>query len=191
MANYTGEQRVYYNIRRQLQTSIKSFEKVGMAPPPAFYSSRVRRILETTPAKASKGLISAAKIVKNQIAFSPERFSAKAYMKKEEEVLRRISAPPEEGGLGFTEVNEGNKEIFFQFMEYVRNKYENMRFDSDVFAAAANEMLGQAKRRGVTAAELGQHFERFAEQAIRITGSNRTLVNYQQNFNRLARRLGL
>lgn len=191
MANYTGAQRTYYNVRRQLQSKIAGFQKAGIPVPPAFYNSNVQKILETTPAKASKGLLSEAVKLKNQMAFAPKTYDVRAWQKNRRDILQRISAPPEKGGLGYTNVNEGNMEVFFEFMDYVRTKYESMRFDSDIYAAAANEMLGQAKRRGVTAAELGQHFERFAEQAIRITGSNRTLINYQANFNRLARRLGL
>lgn len=191
MANYSGEQRVYYNIRRQLQSSIKSFEKAGMAPPPAFYSSRVRRILETTPAKASKGLISEARIVKNQIAFSPKRFRAEAYIKNRAEVLHRLSATPEEGGLGYTAISDVNMDMFFDFMDAVREKFENMQFDSDVYAAAGNELFKMVQKRKVSAADLEKHFERFMEQAVRATEKESYARNYARNFNQLARRLGL
>lgn len=191
MASYKGAAREFYNIRRQLESRIKAFEKAGIEPPAELYSSKVTKIMQTTPAKASKELLETARQYKERMANTPSKFNVKGVLKARQEVLHRISAPPEEGGLGYSNVTEENKQIFFDFMDYVREKFENMRFDSDIYAAAANEMLGQAKRRGVTADQLKANFERYANQAIRITTSNRTLINYQQNFNRLSRRLGL
>ena len=200
MANYKGAQRDFYNLQRSLKARIAGFEKAGIRVPaelsPAS-SSRIAKILSTTPGKASKWLMNQADTVRQQMENNPARFSARAWKTERAKIIKHLSAPPKikggvnVGGLGYEYINEENADIFFDFMEYVRTKFENMRFDSDIYAAAANEMLGQAQRRGVSAEDLKANFERYAEQALRITTSNKTLSNYQQNFNALSRRLGL
>lgn len=197
MANYKGAQRDFYNLQRSLKTRIAGFKKAGLRVPSELSGGRVERILNTTPGKASKGLMNEATILKSQMEFNPARFSSREWKKQRANTIRYLSEPPKikggvnVGGLGYNFVNEENADIFFDFMDYVRTKYENMRFDSGMYAAAANVMLGQAQRRGISAEDLKANFERYAEQAIRITTSNKTLGNYQKNFNALSRRLGL
>ena len=197
MANYKGAQRDFYNLQRSLKTRIAGFQKAGLRVPSELSGGRVERILNTTPGKASKGLMNEATILKSQMEFNPARYSAREWKKQRAKTIKYLSEPPKikggvnVGGLGYNFVNEENADIFFDFMDYVRTKFENMRFDSGIYAAAANEMLGQAQRRGISADDLKANFERYAEQAIRITASNKTLGNYQKNFNALSRRLGL
>ena len=201
MANYKGAQRDFYNLQRSLKARIAGFEKAGIRVPaelsPAS-SSRISKILSATPGTASKWLMKQADIVKQQMENNPSRFSARSYIAERKRIIKHLHNKPRidketglnVGGLGYEYINEENADIFFEFMEYVRTKFESMRFDSDIYAAAANEMLGQAQRRGVSAEDLKANFERYAEQALRITTSNKTLSNYQQNFNALSRRLG-
>ena len=197
MANYKGAQRDFYNLQRSLRTRIAGFQKAGLRVPSELSGGRVERILNTTPGKASKGLMNEATTLKSQMEFNPARYSAREWKKQRAKTIKYLSEPPKikggvnVGGLGYNFVNEENADLFFDFMDYVRTKFENMRFDSGIYAAAANEMLGQAQRRGISAEDLKANFERYAEQAIRITASNKTLGNYQKNFNALSRRLGL
>lgn len=197
MANYKGAQRDFYNLQRSLKTRIAGFQKAGLRVPSELSGGRVERILNTTPARASKGLMNEATTLKSQMEFNPARYSAREWKKQRAKTIKYLSEPPKikggvnVGGLGYNFVNEENADLFFDFMDYVRTKFENMRFDSGIYAAAANEMLGQAQRRGISAEDLKANFERYAEQAIRITTSNKTLGNYQKNFNDLSRRLGL
>lgn len=197
MANYKGAQRDFYNLKRSLKTRIAGFQKAGLRVPSELSGSRVERILNTTPGKASKGLMNEATTLKSQMEFNPARYSAREWKKQRAKTIKYLSEPPKikggvnVGGLGYNFVNEENADLFFDFMDYVRTKFENMRFDSGIYAAAANEMLGQAQRRGISADDLKANFERYADQAIRITASNKTLGNYQKNFNALSRRLGL
>lgn len=197
MANYKGAQRDFYNLQRSLKTRIAGFQKAGLRVPSELSGGRVERILNTTPGKASKGLMNEAATLKSQMEFNPARYSAREWKKQRAKTIKYLSEPPKikggvnVGGLGYNFVNEENADLFFDFMDYVRTKFENMRFDSGIYAAAANEMLGEAQRRGISAEDLKANFERYAEQAIRITASNKTLGNYQKNFNALSRRLGL
>ena len=197
MANYKGAQRDFYNLQRSLKTRIAGFQKAGLRVPSELSGGRVERILNTTPGRASKGLMNEATTLKSQMKFNPARYSAREWKKQRAMTIKYLSEPPKikggvnVGGLGYNFVNEENADLFFDFMDYVRTKFENMRFDSGIYAAAANEMLGQAQRRGISADDLKANFERYAEQAIRITASNKTLGNYQKNFNALSRRLGL
>lgn len=197
MANYKGAQRDFYNLQRSLKTRIAGFLKAGLRVPSELSGGRVERILNTTPGRASKSLMNEAAIVKSQMEFNPARYSARAWKTERARTIKYLSETPKikggvnVGGLGYNFVNEENADLFFDFMDYVRTKFENMRFDSGIYAAAANEMLGQAQRRGISADDLKANFERYAEQAIRITASNKTLGNYQKNFNALSRRLGL
>lgn len=191
MADYTGKNREYYNIRRQLESRLKSFEKAGIAPPAALRTDLIRKIMETSPAKADSLLKKRAGALKQQFKTHKYSWTPKGVKKNEEALLKRLSAPPEQGGLGYTNITAETKDLFFQFMDYVRTKFESMQFDSDIYAAAANEMIGQVKRRNVDPAQIKQHFERFAEQAIKTTEGYKKLSNYSKNFNALARRLGL
>lgn len=193
MANYTGAARRLYNFQRRIRYRIKQFEKAGVELPAELEptTGRIGRILAAKPSKVNAGLLRDIATVESQLSSRKKHFTVSGALEERRRLLERISKPVSEGGLGFTNVTKENKSVFFDFMEYVREKFENMRFDSDIYAAAANEMLGQAKRRGVTAEQLKDNFERFADQAIRTTGNFRTLENYPRNFNRLARRLGL
>lgn len=197
MANYTGAQRDFYNFQRSLRARIAGFEKAGIRVPAELTGSRVDRILSTTPGKAGKGLYNEMKILKSQIAFNPDRYGVRSWKAERSKIIKHLSAPPKMkegvnvGGLGYEFINNSNINLFFDFMDYVRSKFESMQFDSGIYAAAANEMLGQAQRRGISPEDLKAHFERYAEQAIKITSGYKKLANYQQNFNALSRRLGL
>lgn len=197
MANYKGAARDFYNFQRSLKARIAGFEKAGIRVPAELSGRRVEAILSTTPATAGKGLMNEVKILKSQIKFNPDRFGVRAWKAERNRIIKHLAAPPKMdegvniGGLGYEFINQSNINLFFDFMDYVRSKFESMQFDSGIYAAAANEMLGHAQRRGISAEDLKANFERYAEQAIKITSGYKKLSNYQKNFNALSRRLGL
>lgn len=197
MADYKGAARDFYNFQRSLKARIAGFEKAGIRVPAELSGGRADKILSTTPAKAGKGLYNDMAVLKSQMAFNPDRYSVRAWQSERNKIIKHLSAPPKVkggvnvGGLGYSFINDENINLFFDFMDYVRSKYESMQFDSGIYAAAANEMLGQAQRRGISPEDLKANFERYAEQAIKITSGYKKYSNYQKNFNALSRRLGL